>query len=70
MDALVERGLTGRLDSRKPVAQDCGQDRDHLPVAIGGGELAADPVETCGRTQFLNGAPFRSAPGFLASTDT
>ena len=46
VDALAQRLLAGGLDRGQAVAQNGGEDVDHLAVAIvGAGELAPDPLE-------------------------
>ena len=65
-DPGFERFRTGRLDSSQAVGENGGEDLDHLPVAVVAAfQLAPDAIDvTPGSTQSLNGAPFRSAPGF------
>src|SRR5919106_848518 len=40
-----DRFGAGRLDRRQPIGEHCGQDVDHLPIAlVGAGELAPDAL--------------------------
>ena len=64
----AERLSTGRLDRTEAVGQYRTEDVDHLPITvIGGSELATNAP---GSSQFLKGAPLRSAPGLRAKTGT
>ena len=69
MDALAQGFSTGGFHRREPVAECGGKDRHHLPVAEPR-SLRRTFSNDAGSTQFLNGAPFLSAPGFLARTGT
>jgi len=68
MHAVADGLGAGRLDRRQPIGKHRGEDVDHLSIAVVSvGELAPHPA---GKTQSLNGAPLRKAPGLRASTGT
>jgi hypothetical protein len=71
MDTVTQRFQACRFDRRQSVAQHCGEDVDHLTVAISSaGEFSADAFQPRRQYPDLNGAPFLSAPGLRARTGT
>jgi hypothetical protein len=58
------------FNRRQPIGEHCGEDVDHLPIAVvGAGELAPDALHR-GRQHPVKGAPLRRAPGLRTSTGT
>ena len=71
VDAVGDRLGAGGLNRGQSVGEHCGEDVDHLPIAvIDAGELAPHALHRGRNTQSLNGAPLRRAPGLRASTGT
>lgn len=71
MNAVRQSLCAGRIDREQSVRQHSGEDLHHLPVAIvAAAQFAPDPIQPDGRAQSRKGAPFLSAPGFLARTGT
>ena len=71
MNALGERLDACRFDYRKPVAQRPGEDLTICRSPSSDPEsLRRTRSRAAGRTQSLNGAPLRKAPGLRARTGT
>lgn len=71
VDALSEGLGAGGIDRRKPFGQNRGEDVDHLAVSvISPCSLRRTFSSALGRTQSLNGAPLRRAPGLRTRTGT
>ena len=65
----LQRLGTGGLDRGQPMIEHRAQHLDELAIAVGVAlQLGADLGQAGGRSQSLNGAPLRKAPGFFIRT--
>jgi hypothetical protein len=68
-DARLQRLGAGGLDRGQAMIEHRAQHLDELAVAVGVMvQFARTWVSAAGRSQSLNGAPLRKAPGFFIST--